>query len=96
MFISYLHHVIGIISTTNDRSPSRRGLSPEKRSGGKGSRRHLIALVDLDPRLDDPRMEAVEDLQPIFLYDNDHKTYMGTSLKLDDREMVGKTLIKKC
>jgi len=46
---------------TNDRSPSRRGRSPERRSRGRGSRRHLVALVDLDPRLDDPRMEDGED-----------------------------------
>ena len=54
----------------------------------------MVALVDLDPRLDDPRMEAREDLQPIFLRDKDCKTHMGTSLKQDDREANCKTLIK--
>jgi len=39
-------------------------------------------------------MEAGEDLQPIFLQDNDRKTYMGTSLKSDDREVISKTLVK--
>ena len=39
-------------------------------------------------------MEAGEDLQPIFLRDKDRKTYMGTSLKPDDRETIGKTLTK--
>jgi len=35
----------------------------------------MVALVDLDPRLDDPQMEAGED----------RKTYIGTSLKSDER-----------
>jgi len=39
-------------------------------------------------------MEAGEDLQPIVLRDKDHKTHMGTSLKQDDREAIGKTLMK--
>ena len=54
----------------------------------------MVALVNLDPRLDDPRVEAGEDLQPIFLRDKGRKTHMGTSLKQDDRETIGKTLIK--
>jgi len=66
----------------------------ERRYRGKNSKRHLVALVDLDPRLDDPRMEAGEDLQQIFLQDNDHKTYIGTSLKSDDRKVISKTLIE--
>jgi len=51
-----------LYTTTNGRSPSRRGRSQERRSRGRNSRKHLVALVDLDPRLDDPRMEAGEDL----------------------------------
>jgi len=39
-------------------------------------------------------MEPGEDLQPIFLRDKDRKTHMGTSLKPDDREAIGKTLTK--
>ena len=39
-------------------------------------------------------MEAREDLQPIFLRDKDRKTHMGTSLKQNDREAIGKTLTK--
>jgi len=61
-----------LYATTNDRSPRWRGRSPERRSRGRGSRRHLVALVDLYPRLDDPRREVGEDLQPIFLRENDH------------------------
>lgn len=83
-----------LYTTTSDRSPSRRDRSPERRSRGRGSIRHLIALVDLDPRLDNPRMEAGEDLQPIFLRDKYRKTHMGTSLKQDDREVISKTLTK--
>ncbi|XP_068461695.1 uncharacterized protein [Phaseolus vulgaris] len=83
-----------LYATSAERTTERRGRSPERRSKGRESRRHLVALVDLDPRLDDPRMEAGEDLQPIFFRDKDRKTHMGTSLKLDDREAIGKTLTK--
>ncbi|XP_068504438.1 uncharacterized protein [Phaseolus vulgaris] len=83
-----------LYTTTDDRSSSRRGWSLERRSRGRNPRRHLVALVDLDPRLDDPRMEAGEDFQPKFLQENDRKTYIGTSLKSDDREVISKTLIK--
>ena len=83
-----------LYTTTNDRSPTSRGRSLERRSRGRNSRRHLVALVDLDPRLYDPRMEAGEDLQPIFLRDDDRKTYIRTSLKTDDREVISATLVK--
>jgi len=39
-------------------------------------------------------MEVREDLQPIFLRNKDRKTHMGTSLKQDNREAIGKTLMK--
>jgi len=39
-------------------------------------------------------LEAGEDLQLIFLRDKDRKTNMGTSLKPNDREAIGKTLMK--
>jgi len=80
--------------TLNDQSPSRRERSPETRSRGQNFRRHLVALVDLDLWLDDPQMEASEDLQPIFLRNNDRKTYMGTLLKSDDRKVISTTLVK--
>ncbi|XP_068475223.1 uncharacterized protein [Phaseolus vulgaris] len=83
-----------LYTTSAERTTERRGRSTERHPRGRESRRHLVALVDLDPRLDDPRMEAGEDLQPIFLRDKDRKTYMGTSLKPDDRETIGKTLTK--
>ena len=82
-----------LYTITNERSPSRRGRSPERRSRGQNFRRHLVFLVDLDPQLEDPRMEVGEDLQPIFLH-SDRKTYIGTSLKLDDREVISTTLVK--
>jgi len=54
----------------------------------------MIALVDLDPRMDDPRMEAGEDLHPFPLRDDRHTTHIGTSLKPDDRMAIGTTLVK--
>jgi len=52
----------------------------------------MVALVDLDPRLDDACMEAGEDLQPLPLCNDDHKTYIKTSLNPDDRKLVSTTL----
>jgi len=37
-------------------------------------------------------METSEDLQPLPLRDDDHKTYIETSLKLDDCKLVSTTL----
>jgi len=79
---------------SHDRSPDRRGRSLKRRSRGRKSIRHMVALVHLDPRLDDPQMEAGEDLQSILLHDGDHKTYTGTSLKSDNRKVISTTLVK--
>ena len=54
----------------------------------------MIALVDLDPRMDDPRMEAGEDLYLFPLRDDRHATHIGTSLKPDDRMAIDTTLVK--
>ena len=82
--------------TTNpdDRMPQKRGRSPTRYSGRRMSNRQMIALVDLDPRMDDPRMEAGEDLQAFPLRDDRHITHVGTSLKPDDRMAIGTTLVK--
>ncbi|XP_068473732.1 uncharacterized protein [Phaseolus vulgaris] len=81
-------------TNTDDRVPQKRGRSPTRRSGRHMSRRQMIALVDLDPRMDDPRMEAGEDLHPFPLRDDRHTTHIGTSLKPDDRMDIGTTLVK--
>ncbi|XP_068483297.1 uncharacterized protein [Phaseolus vulgaris] len=81
-------------TNTDDRVPQKRGRSPTRRSGRHMSRRKMIALVDLDPRMDDPRMEAGEDLHPFPLRDDRHTTHIGTSLKPDDRIAIGTTLVK--
>jgi len=44
--------------------------------------------------MDDPRMEAGEDLHPFPLRDDRHATHIGTSLKSDDRVAIGTTLVK--
>jgi len=54
----------------------------------------MIALVDHDPRMDNPRMEAGEDLHPFPLCDDRHAIHIGTSLKPDDRKAIGMTLAK--
>jgi len=54
----------------------------------------MVALVNLDPRLNDARIELSEDLRPIPLQDDAHSIHMGTSLTSVDRTMVSQTLIK--
>jgi len=56
----------------------------------------MVALVDLDPRLDEARIEPGEDLRPLPMRDEEHATHIGTSLKPDDNKLVSQTLIEKC
>jgi len=53
----------------------------------------MVALVDLDPWLDEACIEPDEDLRPLPFRDEEHPTHMGTSLKLDDIKLVSQTLI---
>jgi len=53
----------------------------------------MVTLVDLDPQLDDARMEVGEDLQPLPLNDDERKTYIGSSLNLDDRRTISITQV---
>ena len=43
--------------------------------------------------LDEARIEQGEDLHPLPLWDDEHKTHIGTSLKLDDSKLVSQTLV---
>jgi len=53
----------------------------------------MVALVDLDTRIDEAHIEPGKDLCPLPLRDDEHKTHMGTSLKSDDSKLVSQTLI---
>jgi len=53
----------------------------------------MVSLVDLNPRLDEARIEPGEDLRPLPLRDDDHKTHIGMFLKPDDNKLVSQTLI---
>jgi len=53
----------------------------------------MVTLADLDPRLDDVRIEPGEDLRPLPLKDDHHKTHINTSLKSDKSKLVSQTLI---
>jgi len=53
----------------------------------------MVALVDLDPWLDEARIEPGEDLRSLPLQDYDHTTHIGRSLKPDDSDLVSQTLI---
>jgi len=80
-------------ATPRDRSCKRERWSTERRSYDRRMREHMIALVDLDPQLDESCLEPVENLCPLPLRDDDHKTHIGTSLKPDDNKAVSQTLI---
>jgi len=75
-----------------DRSRERREPPTENRSW-REAKEYIVVLVDLDTRLDDARMEAGEDLQLLPLNDDDHKTYIGSSLNLDDHRLVNKIVM---
>jgi len=53
----------------------------------------MVTLLDLDPRLDEARMEPDEDLRSVPLPDDEHKTHIGTSLKPDDNKLLSQTLV---
>jgi len=53
----------------------------------------MVALADLDPRLDEACIEPGEDLCPLPLHDEEHVTHMGTSLKPEDIKLISQTLI---
>ena len=76
---------------------SPRGQSRERRERLAENRSHskvkeyMVVLVDLDPRFDDARKEAGKDLQPLPLNDDEHKSYIGSSLNPDDHILVSRT-----
>jgi len=54
----------------------------------RGTKEHMVALVDLEARI-----EPDEDLRPLPLRDDEHKTHFGTSLKPDNNELVSQTFV---
>lgn len=54
----------------------------------------MVFHVDLDPRMNDARIEPCEDLRPIPLQDAEHSTRMRTSLTVAENTMVSQELIK--
>jgi len=73
-------------------SRERRERSTENRSQSK-AQKYMIALVDLNPWLDDALMEVGEDLQPLPLNDDEHKTYIGSSLNPNNHRTISRTLV---
>ena len=80
-------------ASPHGRSRERTRRSTEGRSHDRRTREHMVALFDLDPRLDEACIEPGEDLHPLPLRDDEHKTHIGTSLKPDDNKLVSQTLI---
>jgi len=75
-------------------SSGSRGLTRDRSREIISPRRKLmVALVDLEPRLNETRIEPGEDLHPLPVRDEEHATHIGTSLKTDDNKLVSQTLI---
>jgi len=47
-------------------------------------REHIVAFVNLDPRMNDVRFEPAEDIKVVPLQYVEHSTKMGTSLSTKD------------
>jgi len=54
----------------------------------------IVALVDLDPRATEDRMEAREELRRVPLLDEEHNTTVGTSLAAAEAETIHAALKK--
>jgi len=48
----------------------------------------MVSLVDLNPRMNDARIEPGEGLSPIPLQDGEHFIHKGTSLTAANNTMV--------
>jgi len=57
-------------------------------------REHTVALIDLDPQVTEPRLEAGEDLHQVSLSYEEHITSMGTSLAAAEAEIIHQALKK--
>lgn len=78
-----------------EQSQRSRGPSRDRPRETKTPRKeHVVALVDLDPRLNDTRTEPGEDFLSIPLQDDTHWTHMRTSPTPTDNTMVSQTLIE--
>jgi len=52
----------------------------------------MVTLVDLDPQTVEPRLEANEDLRQVPLLDEEHNTYVGTTIAATEAELVHQAL----
>jgi len=82
----------------NDTSPLRvRKSSRKDRSPRKDGLRKIestVALVDLDPRVTEERLEAREELRRVPLLDEEHSTAVGTALAVAEAEIMHAALKK--
>ena len=81
-----------------DTSPLRvRKSSRKGRSSRKDRLRKIeptVALVDLDPRATEDRLEAREELKRVPLLDEEHSTAVGTALAATEAEIMHAALKK--
>jgi len=82
----------------NETSPLRvRKFSRKDRSPRKDRPRKIeptVALVDLDPRATEDRLEAREELRRVPLLDEEHNTAVGTTLAATEAEIMHAVLKK--
>ena len=53
---------------------------------------HAIAMVDLDPREVEPRLEAKEELRRVALIDEERYTSIGTTMAAADAKLIHQAL----
>ena len=74
------------------RKPSRKDRSPRK--DRPREIKPTVALVDLDPRATEDRLEAREELRRVPLLDEEHNTAVGTTFAATEAETMHATLKK--
>jgi len=75
-------------------SPRSKGLFRDRSHEIKSPRKeHMVVLVNLEPWLNEARIEPGEDLRSLPLRDEEHASHIGTYLKSTDDKLVSQTLI---
>ena len=80
----------------NDTSPKRKSSRKDRspREARPMSVEPTVALVDLDPRATEDRLEAREELRRVPLLDEEHNTAIGTTMAAAEAEIMHATLKK--
>ena len=78
-----------------NRSPRRKSSWGRRSPRGEAQpvrREHMVTLVDLDPWTVESRLEAKEELRQVPLLDEEHNTYVGTTIATAEAELIHQAL----